>query len=94
MNLKKVYKDIIQDYNNGNYEIYNFSSKKFKFQEEESALYAMNFLIWKFMKSKKDDRWQNILNFVIIPETVININFDLINFEDFFKFMIETKKIN
>ena len=46
------------------------------------------------MKSKKDDRYKSIFDFVIIPINLTAIDFTAIKFEIFFKFMTETKNFN
>ena len=94
MNLKKIYKEIIDVYKTGNYQIQNFSSKDFCFDEKELPLYAMNFLICEFMKSKNDFRWKSIIDVVVKPLYIDKVNFEEIQFEDFFNFMIETKNFN
>jgi hypothetical protein len=94
MNIKQIYKDVISEYKNKNFEIINFSDKKVIIDDSEYAIYAMNYLIYSFMKSKKDERYKLIFNFIIIPINLTAIDFTIIKFETFFKFMIETKNFN
>jgi len=94
MNIKQMYKDVISEYKNKNFEIINFSDKKVIIDDSDYAIYAMNYLIYSFMKAKKDERYKSIFDFVIIPINLTAIDFTIIKFETFFKFMIETKNFN
>jgi hypothetical protein len=92
MDFKETYIEIIGKYENGNYTINSFSNKIITVNEEDFASCAIDYLIWHFMISKNDQRWKQILNFVLIPSD-IKIDFSKIKFEDFFKFMVEIKNI-
>jgi hypothetical protein len=93
MNLKETYIKIIGEYETNNYTIQSFSNKKNLIKKEDFELYALNFLIYEYMNSKNDERWRQILNFVVVPNTII-IDFSNISFGDFFKFMLEIKNFN
>jgi hypothetical protein len=93
MNLKETYIKIIGEYESNNYTIQSFSNKKNLIKKEDFELYALNFLIYEYMKSKNDERWRQILNFVVVPNIIV-IDFSNISFGDFFKFMLEIKNFN
>ena len=93
MDLKDYYKSIIEKYKKGEYTLKGRKDiEKPLLNAKEFSLYAMNYLIWDFMKNKKDDRWKVLLDFVAVPNDMETFDFSKHTFEDFFKFMISIKK--
>jgi hypothetical protein len=97
MKLKEYYDIIISKYNSG-----DFTLKKGKhlnydpiINEKEFPLYALNYLIFEYLKDNKDDRWKLLLDFILVPGGVnqvgCDIDFTKVDFEEFFYFMLSIK---
>jgi hypothetical protein len=63
--------------------------------EKEFPLYALNYLIFEYLKDNKDDRWKLLLDFILVPNGVnqegCDIDFANVDFEEFFYFMVSVK---
>jgi hypothetical protein len=63
--------------------------------EKEFPLYAINYMIFEYLKDNKDNRWKLLLDFILEPDGVntvgCDIDFTKVNFEDFFCFMLSVK---
>lgn len=63
--------------------------------DKEFPVYAINYIIFEYLKDNKDARWKLLLDFVLIPNGVntveCDIDFTKIEFDDFFYFMLSVK---
>lgn len=63
--------------------------------EKEFPIYALNYLIYEYLKDNNDNRWKLLLDFVLVPNGVnqkgCDLDFTQIDFEDFFNFMLSIK---
>lgn len=98
MTLNEYYDIIISKYNSGDYtlKVAKTSSDKPEINEKEFPLYALNYLIYEYLKDNKDNRWKLLLDFILVPNGVnqkgCDVDFTKVEFEDFFYFMISIKK--
>jgi len=89
------YNNIIDEYKRGNFTLKEYKKVNFILNDKEYSTYAMNYLIWEFMKSKNDNRWEMLLDSVLVPNKLnSSIKFEEMEFEDFFNFMITLKNTN
>lgn len=97
MGLKEYYDIILGKYLSG-----NFKLKVAKTLDEtpvinpdEFPLYAINYMIFEYLKDNKDNRWKLLLDFVLMPEGVntagCDVDFTKVDFEEFFHFMLSVK---
>ena len=97
MTLNKYYNIIIEKYKLGDYKlkVAKTSKKTPVINEQEFTLYAINYLIFEYLKDNKDDRWKLLLDFVLVPNGVdkkgCDIDFTKVDFEEFFYFMVSIK---
>lgn len=97
MTLNEYYDIILKKYKAGKYKIK--ISKNIEttpdINEKEFPLYALNYLIFEYLKDNTDQRWKLLFDFIMIPNGVnkknCDINFKEVNFEDFFYFMLSVK---
>lgn len=97
MTLSEYYTIIIDKYKSNDYKIK--VAKTYKetplINEKEFSLYAINYLIFEYLKDNKDDRWKLLLDFILVPNGVnkegCDIDFTKIDFEEFFYFMLSVK---
>lgn len=97
MTLNEYYNIIIDKYKSNDYKlkIAKTSKETPVINEQEFPLYAINYLIFEYLKDNKDNRWKLLLDFVLIPNNVNNnecdIDFTKVDFEEFFYFMVSIK---
>jgi len=97
MTLNEYYDIIIDKYNSGEYKlkVAKKSTEKKEVNEKEFPLYALNYLIFEYLKDNKDDRWKLLIDFVLVPNGVnqegCDVDFTKVDFEEFFYFMLSVK---
>jgi hypothetical protein len=97
MRLNKYYDIIVDKYRNGDYVLKTAKTKSDKpeINEKEFPLYALNYMIYEYLKDNKDNRWKLLLDFILVPNGVnrkgCDVDFTKVDFEDFFYFMISVK---
>jgi hypothetical protein len=97
MTLNEYYNIIIDKYKSNDYKlkIAKTSKETPVINEQEFSLYAINYLIFEYLKDNKDNRWKLLLDFVLVPNNVNNnecdIDFTKVDFEEFFYFMVSIK---
>ena len=97
MTLKEYYNIIVDKYRSNDYKLKVAKSSKETpvINEKEFPLYAINYLIFEYLKDNKDDRWKLLLDFILVPNDVnkegCDIDFTKIDFEEFFYFMLSVK---
>ena len=95
--ILKYYDIIISNYNSGDYTVKIFETKTEspEINEKEFPLHALNYLIFEYLKDNKDDRWKLILDYILVPNGVnqkdCDIDFNKVDFEEFFYFMLSVK---
>ena len=97
MTLNEYYKIIIDKYQSNDYnlKVAKTSKETPVINKQEFPLYAINYLIFEYLKDNKDNRWKLLLDFVLVPNNVNNnecdIDFTKVDFEEFFYFMVSIK---
>lgn len=97
MTLNEYYKIIIDKYQSNDYKLKVAKTSKETpvINEQEFPLYAINYLIFEYLKDNKDNRWKLLLDFVLVPNNINNnecdIDFTKVDFEEFFYFMVSIK---
>lgn len=97
MTLNEYYDIILEKYNQGDYKVKvaKNQTQSPKINEKEFPLYALNYLIFEYLKDNKDDRWKLLLDFILVPNGVnregCDIDFTRVDFEEFFYFMVSVK---
>jgi len=97
MTIQEYYNIILEKYNQGDYKVKVAKTKKEapEINEKEFPLYALNYLIFEYLKDNKDDRWKLLLDFILVPNGVnqkgCDIDFTGVDFEEFFYFMLSVK---
>jgi hypothetical protein len=97
MELKEYYNIIIDKYKSGDFKLRTGKHLESspEINEKEFPLYALNYMIFEFMRDNKDDRWKLLLDFILIPNGVntegCDVDFTEVKFEDFFYFMVGVK---
>jgi len=97
MTLREYYDLIIEKYKSNDYKLRIAKTSKETpiVNEQEFPVYALNYLIFEYLKDNKDDRWKLLLDFVLVPNGVnekgCDIDFSKIDFEEFFYFMVSIK---
>lgn len=97
MTLNEYYNIIIEKYKLGDYKLKVAKTSKETplINEQEFTLYAINYLIFEYLKDNKDDRWKLLLDFILVPNGVneqgCDIDFKEVDFEEFFYFMVSIK---
>lgn len=97
MKLKEYYDIILSKYNTESYTMK--VAKKIKtdveLNKKEYPLYALNYLIYEYLKDNKDNRWKLLFDFILVPNGVnrkgCDVDFTKVNFEEFFYFMVSIK---
>lgn len=97
MKLKEYYDIILSKYNNESYTMK--VAKKIKtdveLNKKEYPLYALNYLIYEYLKDNKDNRWKLLFDFILVPNGVnrkeCDVDFTKVDFEEFFYFMVSIK---
>lgn len=91
MNLQEYYDIIISDYKSGKYQLKGKKgTDKPGVNTNEFNLYAINYIIWKWMAFNKDKRWKELIDVVVIPDSQI-FTFDGYTFEDIHKLILKNK---
>lgn len=97
MNIKEYYDIIIEKYKSNDYKlrVAKTSNENPTLSEQEFPVYAINYLIFEYLKDNKDDRWKLLLDFILVPNGVneqgCDIDFTQVSFEEFFYFMLSAK---
>ena len=92
MKIKDFYKIIIENYEKGNFTIKGRRDiNKPILDEKNYSHYALNYIIWEYLKQKNDDRWKLIFDFVVAPNNIEIFDFSDFKFEDMYKFMLSMK---
>jgi hypothetical protein len=97
MQIQEYYNIILEKYNQGDYKVKVAKTQKEApvINEKEFLLYALNYLIFEYLKDNKDDRWKLLLDFILVPNGVnqkgCDIDFTKVDFEEFFYFMLSVK---
>jgi hypothetical protein len=97
MQIQEYYNIILEKYNQGDYKVKVAKTQKEapEINEKEFPLYALNYLIFEYLKDNKDDRWKLLLDFILVPNGVnqkgCDIDFTKVDFEEFFYFMLSVK---
>lgn len=97
MTIQEYYNIVLDKYKSGEYKlkVAKTSNNQPEIKENEFPLYALNYLIYEYMKDNKDDRWKLLLDFILVPNDVnqegCDVDFTQIDFEDFFHFMVSIK---
>jgi len=97
MTLPQYYDIILSKIQSGDYKLrVKKGAKKPQLNEKEYPLYALAYLIFEWQLDHKDPRWQNLFDYVLIPNVVnkdpIDIDFTKMKFEEFFDFMVSIKQ--
>jgi len=97
MTIQEYYKIIVDKYNSNDYKLKVAKTAKETpvINKREFPIYAINYLIFEYLKDNKDNRWKLLLDFVLVPNGVniigCDIDFTKVDFEDFFYFMLSVK---
>ena len=97
MELKEYYDIILSKYNTDNFKIKIAKAVDYEIElnQKEFPLYALNYMIYEYLKDNKDNRWKLLLDFILVPNGVnqkgCDVDFTKVDFEDFFYFMISVK---
>jgi hypothetical protein len=97
MTLNEYYDIIIDKYNSGDYKLKVAKTQidKTEVNEKEFPLYALNYMIFEYLKDNKDDRWKLLIDFILVPNGVnqegCDVDFTEVDFEEFFYFMLSVK---
>ena len=97
MNLKEYYDIIINKYISGDYKlrVAKTQNETPEINDKEFPLYALNYMIFEYLKDNKDNRWKLLLDFILVPNGVneegCDIDFTKVSFEEFFYFMLSIK---
>lgn len=97
MNLKEYYDIIINKYTSGDYKlrVAKTQTETPEINEKEFPLYALNYMIFEYLKDNKDNRWKLLLDFILVPNGVneegCDVDFTQVSFEEFFYFMLSVK---
>lgn len=97
MKLCDYYDIIISKYKSGDYvlKVAKTNTGPVDVKEKEFPLYALNYLIYEYLKDNKDNRWKLLFDFMLEPNAVnqdgCDVDFTKVDFEDFFYFMISIK---
>lgn len=97
MTIQEYYDIILDKYKSGDYKVKvaKTITETPEINEKEFPLYALNYLIFEYLKDNKDDRWKLLLDFILVPNGVnqegCDIDFTKIDFEEFFYFMVSAK---
>lgn len=97
MTIQEYYDIIIDKYKSGDYKlrVSKTYEKSPDLNEKEFTLYALNYLIYEYLKDHNDDRWKLLLDFILVPNGVdqegCDIDFTEVDFEEFFYFMVSAK---
>jgi hypothetical protein len=97
MTLREYYDIIIEKYKLNDYKIRVAKTSKETpvINEQEFTLYAINYLIFEYLKDNKDNRWKILFDFILVPNGVnkkdCDIDFTNVDFEEFFYFMVSIK---
>lgn len=97
MKLQEYYDIIINKYKSGDYKlkVSKSQSDKPEITEKEFPLYALNYMIFEYLKDNGDDRWKLLLDFILVPNGVnqgdCDVDFTNVDFEEFFYFMVGIK---
>ena len=97
MMLNEYYDIILKKYTSGDYKLKVAKTSKETpiINDKEFPLYAINYMIFEYLKDNKDDRWKLLLDFVLVPNGVntigCDVDFTKVDFEEFFQFMLSVK---
>jgi hypothetical protein len=97
MELKEYYDIILSKYNKGSFKMKIAKAVDYEIElnQKEFPLYALNYMIYEYLKDNKDNRWKLLLDFILVPNGVnrkgCDVDFTKVDFEDFFYFMISIK---
>jgi len=96
MTLQEYYNIIIDKYSNQEYTIKGRKGlDKPELNPKEFPLYAINYIIFEYLRDNKDNRWKLILDWVVVPNGVnqagCDLDFTKINFNELFNFMLKAK---
>lgn len=97
MTLNEYYDIILNKYLSGDYKLKVAKTSKEVpiINDEEFPLYAINYMIFEYLKDNKDNRWKFLLDFVLVPNGVnkvkCDVDFTKVDFEEFFYFMVSLK---
>jgi hypothetical protein len=97
MTLNEYYDIIIDKYNSGDYnlKVAKTQTDRPEVNEKEFPLYALNYMIFEYLKDNKDDRWKLLLDFILVPNGInqegCDVDFTEVDFEEFFYFMLSVK---
>lgn len=94
--LRDYYNIILDKYRNNEYKLRVAKGQESPIiNDKEYSLYAINYLIFEYLKDNKDNRWKLLLDFILVPDGVnkkgCDIDFVKVSFEDFFYFMVSVK---
>jgi argininosuccinate synthase len=94
--IKEYYNLILNKYINGEYKLRVAKGQDTpEINEKEYPLYAINYLIYEYLKDNNDNRWKLLLDFILVPDGVnqegCDIDFTKVDFEEFFYFMLSVK---
>ena len=88
MELKQYYNDILEKYENKEYEILLFNPPDPN--DWEPHLESQHFMMFEYMEDNNDDRRFEIFDYIIRPND-LDYDFTSISFEEFLKFLSEIK---
>jgi len=97
MTLNEYYDIILKKYISGDYKlrVAKTSRETPIINDKEFPLYAINYLIFEYLKDNKDDRWKLLLDYILVPNDVnqkdCDTDFTKVDFEEFFYFMLSVK---
>jgi len=96
MTLPQYYNIILEKYEKGDYKLrVKKGSPKPEINPTDYPHHAINYLIFEYLQDNKDRRWTLLIDHVLIPNGInkgeIDIDFTQVNFDKFFKFMLDTK---
>ena len=95
MNLTAYYDIIINKYKSNDYTILKKKGLPDPVITTDYTLYAHDYLIYEWLLDHKDDRWKELIEYILVPNGVnqkdCDVDFTQVDFEEFYTFLIELK---
>jgi len=96
VNLATYHKIIIEKYKNKEYKILKKKGlPKLTVSEDNYNLYAHDYLIYEWMLDHEDERWKELIEYILVPNGVnqkdCDVDFTQVDFQKFYTFLIELK---
>lgn len=100
MTIQQYYNIILEKLQQGDYRIgvnyhHHQNPQLSEIKTIEYPLHALNYILFEYLTDHKDDRWQLLFHYVIVPNGVnqknCDVDFTKIEFNDLLNFMIKAK---